>query len=155
MVVWYKKSFEILSYKASDDTNKFTPVFDKPYETTAETMVKCEFVNEKFMVFGLQSGPTAGETKLLELVKPFNITSVDTKLAHGLQSYSVHSTVRPGNHNFIAMGLEASVGEYKPEAKKLGSGSTIINLTRADGFSDSHKMIGFHNGSSINIQKAH
>ncbi len=107
------------------------------------------------MVFGLQSGATTGETKLLDLAKPANITNVDTKLSYGMKSYSVRSTIRPGNHNFIAISHDGGVSEYKTGNKGLAVGSVIINTTKGYGFTDSNKMIGFHNGSYINIQKAH
>lgn len=91
----------------------FAPLYDKSYDATNETLVECEFYNQKYMVFGLQSGANAGETKLLELTKPSNITNVDTKLAYGMKSFTVKSTIRPGYHNFIGISHDGSVSEYK------------------------------------------
>ena len=61
------------------------------------------------MVFGLQSGATAGSTKLVDLNKPTNISNGDTKLSYGMKSYSVRSTIRPGYHNFIAISHDGAV----------------------------------------------
>ncbi len=92
----------------------------------------------------------------MDLAKPTNISNVDTKLSYGMKSYSVRSTIRPGNHKFIAISHDGAVSEYKAENNnKLGAGSAIINITKGYGFSDSNKIVGFHNGSYINILKAH
>ena len=54
----------------------------------------------------------------------------------------------------MGIGQSDAANQFTPETKTIKQGGAIVNLSKAYGFYDNNKMIGFHNGSSIVVYKA-